>query len=90
MVFCRNLTGDSYTNTIQQNISFPDVVERVNRFNNLYGDGPFSLAAGELPQIRDWQYTPNMLRKFLYHVEEELRRENPGLFKLNLGGIFNT
>lgn len=78
------------SNKIKQNTSFPNLVERIDKFNNLYGDGKFrALAGGIVPGgIREWKHTPDMLRKFLSYSEGKLSRENPGLFEDRPGGIF--
>ncbi|MEP0920123.1 hypothetical protein NC981_25345 [Leptolyngbya sp. DQ-M1] len=51
-------------------------VERVNRFNNLYGDDVFAAAGGIVSMERNWQYTSIMLKKFLQYAHDCLARDS--------------
>ncbi|PZO50029.1 MAG: hypothetical protein DCF14_12895 [Phormidesmis priestleyi] len=55
-------------------------VSRINKFNNLFGDGKFSVSPGGLGRNPNWNwaYTGDMFERFSKYVQEQLKNErNP-------------
>jgi hypothetical protein len=49
-------------------------VQRIDRFNNLFGDGAIAVTTGQGRQVRDWTYTRAMFDRFVEYIQEHLNR----------------